>query len=126
MVRLIYCPADGRLSPKKRREAFLRAWFAIGSASFAAACAGVDRTTPYVWRREDPEFALAWEAGKHWPHDRRPDREIGKRLAAKKPMNDKMLMYALRRADGNAARISTPTATKDWVKTLAEQVARQL
>jgi hypothetical protein len=111
---------------EKRQEAFLRAWFATGSASFAAACAGVDRTTPYVWRRKDPEFALAWEAGKHWPHNRRPDREIGKRLAAKKPMNDKMLMYALRGADGNVARISTPTATKDWVKTLAEQVARKL
>lgn len=126
MQRLIHCPADKRLSPKRRREAFLRAFLATGSVSFAAACAGVDRTTPYVWRNQDIEFAMLWEAVRRMPHDRHPDREIGNRLAARQPMNDKMLMYALRRADGTRARISTRTATRDFTKAVAEQLVKRL
>ncbi|TAJ36723.1 MAG: hypothetical protein EPO55_21020 [Reyranella sp.] len=105
--RLIHALPGERLSPERRRLAFLRAFFATGSASYAAACAGVDRTTPYLWRAQDPEFAAAWEVGRSARRTHASDRltqPIGR-------MNDKMLMYAIRRTAGKRARISTPDTT---------------
>lgn len=111
--RLIYAPPDKRLPPLRRRLAFLRAFFATGSASYAAACAGVDRTTPYLWREQDPEFALAWEAGRSARRTHTADRPT-QPIAR---MNDKMLMYEIRRLEGKRARISTLGTTRRQEKT---------
>lgn len=46
---------------RRRRNAFLEALAATGSASCAAAMVGIDRTTAYVWRRRHPGFAARWQ-----------------------------------------------------------------
>lgn len=107
-IRLTYAPRGRSLSPTMKRVAFLRAFWATGSASFAAACAGVQRTTPYVWRAQEPDFALLWEEGRyaerthtiHRPH-LPPSR-----------MNDRLLEFSMRRAGGRHFRNSTPDATR--------------
>lgn len=126
MTRLIFCPPDKRLPPKRRREAFLRAYLATGSVSFAAACAGVDRTTPYVWRSQDLEFAQVWDAGRAAARTRHPGLEIMKRRASRKGLNDQMLIYALGRTGQGRARNSTERATADIAKAVAAQVAKAL
>jgi hypothetical protein len=110
--RLIYAPRDKRLPPARRRLAFLRAFAATGSVSFAAACAGVDRTTPYLWRDQDLEFALCWQAARSARRTHHPDRQT--RPIAR--MNDKMLMYAIRRGAAKLARISTSDPTAGQAK----------
>lgn len=107
MSRLIYAPPGQRLPPPKQREAFLRAFFATGSASYAAACAGVDRTTPYVWRAREPEFALAWEAGRL---ARRTHSADMPKLRPQQ-MNDRLLELSIRRAQAKRRRVSTLGAT---------------
>lgn len=117
--RLIYAPRGKRLPPERRRLAFLRAFFATGSVSYAAACAGVDRTTPYSWRAQDPEFALAWEAGRFGRRTHHPDlltRPVER-------MNDKMLRLAIRRGAGRHARISTLDQTIGQEKNAPDQGA---
>lgn len=114
-IRLTYAPKGRALSPTMKRVAFLRAFWATGSASFAAACAGVQRTTPYVWKAREPDFALLWEEGRyvershtiHRPH-----------LPASR-MNDRMLEFQIRRAAGHRSRFSTPTATSERKETPA-------
>jgi hypothetical protein len=113
------------LSPERRKISFLRAYFSTGSVSFAAAIAGVDRTTPYVWRREDAEFARCFETGRHWPRDRKVDHEIKKRMVAGR-MNKRLLLYALRRAEDKEARISTPQRTSGWAKTVVAELVKRL
>lgn len=115
--RLIYAPRGKSLPPERRRLAFLRAFFATGSASYAAACAGVDRTTPYLWRDEDPAFALAWDAGRYARRTHHPDR-LTRPIER---MNDKMLMLAIKRGAGRRSRISTLDQTIGQAKDQADQ-----
>ena len=44
----------------ERQEKFLAAQKLGASTTDAARLAGVHRSTPYVWRHQDPEFAQAW------------------------------------------------------------------
>jgi hypothetical protein len=118
-IRLTYAPKGRALSPTMKRVAFLRAFWATGSASFAAACAGVQRTTPYVWKAQEPDFALLWEEGRyaerthtiHRPH-LKPAR-----------MNDRLLEFSMRRAAGQRRRISTLTATPAMAKTPSDRAS---
>lgn len=107
-LRLIYAPQGGRLSPTMKRVAFLRAFWATGSASFAAACAGVQRTTPYVWKAQEPDFALLWEEGRYAERTHSVDR----RHLKPSRMNDRLLEFSIRRAHGRLARFSTRTAAR--------------
>jgi len=85
----------------EQRQAYIDALARTGSASDAAAVIGVERTTPYYWRRTVPGFAAlcdrvrreARAAGarglKHWVHP---------------AMNDRRLMRTLERMDFAEAR----------------------
>lgn len=112
-IRLVYAPRGGRLSPTLKRVAFLRAFWATGSASFAAACAGVQRTTPYVWKAQEPDFALLWEEGRYAERTHAVDR----RHLRPSCMNDRLLEFSIRRARGRLARFSTRTATLERAET---------
>ncbi|MBX9945353.1 MAG: hypothetical protein K2Y40_14815 [Reyranella sp.] len=120
--RLIYAPLGKRLPPERRRLAFLRAFCATGSVSYAAACAGVDRTTPYLWRAQDPDFATAWEAGRFARRTHHPDlltRPVGR-------MNDRMVGYLNCRAAGRHARFSTSDTAAGQAKALSDQGSDRL
>lgn len=53
--------AGGRtIRTLKKREAFLTALRAHGNVSEACAAALIGRQSAYEWRRDDPEFAAAW------------------------------------------------------------------
>lgn len=112
-LRLTYAPRGRSLSPTMKRVAFLRAFWATGSASFAAACAGVQRTTPYVWKAREPDFALLWEEGRHAERTHTIHRP---HLPAAR-MNDRLLEFSMRRANGRRSGFSTPTATRAMPKT---------
>lgn len=121
-IRLTYAPKGRPLSPTMKRVAFLRAFWATGSASFAAACAGVQRTTPYVWKAQEPDFALLWDEGRyaerthmiHRPH-LPPSR-----------MNDRLLEFSMRRAHGELARFSTRTATPQVARSAENRASDEL
>lgn len=49
-------------TPQREKALFLEALAEIGVVSYAASAAGVERSTPYVWRKKDPEFAAAWDS----------------------------------------------------------------
>lgn len=49
-------------STPEKRAAFLEALSLSGSVTQAADAVGVDRTTPYKWRKADERFAAEWEA----------------------------------------------------------------
>ncbi len=48
-----------------RKQRFIVALQWGAGVSDAARFAGVHRTTAYRWRRQDPEFALAWSEGRN-------------------------------------------------------------
>lgn len=121
-IRLIYAPRGGRLSPTMKRVAFLRAFWATGSASFAAACAGVQRTTPYVWKAQEPDFALLWEEGRYAERTHSVDR----RHLEPSRMNDRLLEFSIRRAHGRLARFSTRTATSERAEKPAGRASDEL
>ena len=104
-------------SKGQRHRAFLRALNATGCAAFAAAIVDVDRTTPYLWRDEDPAFALAWEAGRYARRTHHPDR-LTRPIER---MNDKMLMLAIKRGARRRSRISTLDQTIGQAKDQADQ-----
>jgi hypothetical protein len=95
MTRLIYCPRGKRLSSPRQRLAFLKALAVTGSVGFAAACAGIDRTTPYIWRQTEADFAEAWRL----VHGRAPTRHPVEVLAARPPetLNSKLRLWVARR-----------------------------
>ena len=52
-------PFDNIRHPKQR--AFLAAYCHLGLLTRAARAAKVDRTTHFIWKRDDPEYAAAFE-----------------------------------------------------------------
>lgn len=121
-IRLTYAPRGRALSPTMKRVAFLRAFWATGSASFAAACAGVQRTTPYVWKSKEADFALAWEHGRL----ARRTHSINRPHLPPSRMNDRLLEFQIHRAAAARSRISTPSATSDTAKTSTGQASDEL
>lgn len=121
-IRLAYAPRDRALSPTQKRVVFLRAFWATGSASFAAACAGVQRTTPYVWRRQEPDFALLWEEGRHVERTH----TIHRPHLPPSRMNDRLLEFSMRRAHGELARFSTRTATPQVARSAENRASDEL
>lgn len=54
--------ASAEASRARTRETFLAALARTGNVSEAARKVGVHPTLPYAWRKEDPDFAVAWNA----------------------------------------------------------------
>lgn len=52
------------------RKRFLEAFALNANVSAAAAAAGIDRSTPYKWQADDPEFKEAWEQAEQQAIDR--------------------------------------------------------
>lgn len=121
-IRLTYAPKDRPLSPTMKRVAFLRAFWATGSASFAAACAGVQRTTPYVWKVQEPDFALLWEEGRYAERTH----TIHRPHLPPARMNDRLLEFSIRRAAGRRFKFSTLDATQGPPKTSANRSSDRL
>ncbi len=53
-----------------KKEKFLEAFRQTGNVTEAAEKAGVNRATPYKWRKKDPKFAKAWEEAEQEAADR--------------------------------------------------------
>jgi len=85
-----YHPDRKFKSKAHRRRAFLEALRQTGSQSFAAAIVGVERTTPYYWRRTIPGFAEAWDLALAVPASRR--RRLYDLPVSR--MNERLLVYA--------------------------------
>ena len=68
-----------------RKAAFLNAFAKGGNVSAAARAAEVNRSTPYGWRDEDPDFAAAWDVAEQESIDRL---ELEARRRAEKGIED--------------------------------------
>lgn len=76
----------------KRRRAFLTAIGAGFSVSHACNAARIARSAAYAWRREDPEFAAAWDEACEQGTDLLED-EARRRAMAQ---SDLLLIFLLR------------------------------
>jgi hypothetical protein len=95
---------------EKQREVFLEALAAIGNVSRAMKAAKIPRRTLYDWRRNDNEFAVAWEqaleesAGvlESEAHRRavdgtlRPVYQGGKRVGSIREYSDTLLIFLMK------------------------------
>ncbi|MBM3644789.1 MAG: hypothetical protein FJX02_10680 [Alphaproteobacteria bacterium] len=111
-------PAARILSKPKLRQRYLAALARSGSATDAAAMIGVERTTPYLWRKHVPGFAALCD------QVRRDARIAGRRgmpLWSHPAMNDRRLMRALERLDIAEARAQrlTPTTVGERFSTVS-------
>ncbi|MFC2032745.1 IS630 transposase-related protein, partial [Chloroflexota bacterium] len=92
--------------PKKR--AFLEAYIKTGNITEASRVAGVDRVTSWRWRKEDEQYAKAFEELKERIDNDRLDRyevELDKRaLGGESKQSDILLMFGLKSLDPNKYR----------------------
>src|ERR1044071_5503839 len=61
---------DRRQQADARKRAFLEAFRLNANVSGAARAADIDRSTPYGWAKDDPEFKAAMEAAEQEAADR--------------------------------------------------------
>ena len=54
----------------RKKHAFLTAYAAFGGMRAAIRAVGISRSSPYYWKRHDPEFAEAFELAKQIAIDR--------------------------------------------------------
>ena len=96
--------------PKKR--AFLAAYAEVGNVSQAAKIAGIDRQTHYDWKRNDPDYAEAFQHAEEMAADRleqearrravegvpEPVFYQGRQVGTVRKYSDSLLMFLLKGA----------------------------
>ena len=102
-------------SKAAQRRAFIGALWRTRSVSHAAAIVGVERTTPYYWRRVHPGFAEQWALVLAVPGPRRPRQVLDLPTCR---MNHRLLLYAVRTLGRPPAKISTSSAAQSPAKRL--------
>jgi hypothetical protein len=109
----------GRLrTPARQRAAFLRQLERCSSVAEAAARAGINRTTAYRWRDQNPGFAARWAGAIARAAEevndnivlraRRPERRQvifrGRRMGEQQRFNDRLQIHVQKRLDAQRQR----------------------
>ncbi len=131
---------DGIQHPKKR--AFLAAYAHLGLITRAARAAQIDRTTHFIWIKEDPDYAAAFEEARQIAHAALEDSAIQRaRYGIDKPVfhqgkicgyvreySDTLLIFALKGAmpDKYRERASFEHTGKDGKPLMDVATARAL